>query len=153
VSLHTANPAVLHKQSIHHGLANVEIGLGFHDLLHPFAIKLHVVLGTRSLHGKPFTGVEAPELDSRGIGILGHLAAHGVDFFDQVPFGKAADSRVAAHGSDVIEIDGQKKGGVTHAGGGQRSLATCVTCSNHDHVIVFVEDRHRKHEILNPVTF
>ena len=44
LGLYPVNFAVLNQQPFHHGLADVQIGLGFHDLLHPLAVKVHVVL-------------------------------------------------------------------------------------------------------------
>jgi hypothetical protein len=139
---HPMNPTVPNQQPIHHVLANVQVGLRFHNLFHPLAIKLHVVLGSGPLDGESFAGVEAPELDGRGIGVPGHLTAQSVDLFDQVPFGQPADSGVAAHSGDVVEIDGEQKSGVTHAGRSQGGFTPCMTCTDHNDVIVFVEDRH-----------
>jgi hypothetical protein len=95
------------------------------------------------LDGQTLAGIEAPELDARFIRILGHFTAQGVDFLYQVPFGKPADGRVAAHGRDVVQIDGQEKGGVAHARRSKGCFATCVAGTHNDHVICFIVGGHR----------
>jgi len=60
-----------------------------------------------------------------------------------MPFGKTADGGVAAHDRDVVEVDGQEKGGMAHARCCKRCFATCVTGTHDDHVICFVVNGHR----------
>jgi hypothetical protein len=90
------------------------------------------------LDGQTLAGVETPELNPRFIRIPGHLAAQSVDFLYQVPFGEPADGRVAAHGCNVVEIDGQEKSGVAHARRRKGCFASCVAGTDNDHVIFFI---------------
>src|SRR5205823_9057618 len=46
--------------------------------------------------------VQHLELDAGTIGGLPHQAAEGVDLFDEVPLGEAADGRVARHPADGV---------------------------------------------------
>jgi hypothetical protein len=42
----------------------------------------------------------------------------------------------------MIDIYGEKKGGMAHPGRSQGGLTACVTCPNHDHIIFFFTDTH-----------
>jgi hypothetical protein len=102
LSFHPLHLPISHQEAIHHGLADIQPGLGFQHLLHTPSIEIPVILRPRALDGQAFAGVEAPELDPRLIGAPGHLPAKGVDLFDQMPFGQTANGRIATHGRYMI---------------------------------------------------
>jgi hypothetical protein len=58
------------------------------------------------LHGDTLTGVQAAELNTGLIGILGHFTPQGIDLPDQMSFSQAAYGRIAAHGGYMIEVNG-----------------------------------------------
>ena len=60
----------------------------------------------RAVHGGAFAAIEHAELDARGVDRAAHGPAEGVDFAHDLPFGHAADGRIAAHLADGIEIGG-----------------------------------------------
>jgi hypothetical protein len=93
-------------------------------------------LGPGALDSQTFFCIQAPELNACLVCVLGHLSAEGVDLFNQVSLGKTTDSRVAAHGSNVIEVDSEEKGGVAHAGCCECGLASCMTGADHNHVVL-----------------
>src|SRR3990172_485224 len=104
------NMAAFHKDIVYNPLLHIKIGLGLHDRLHPVLIKGSVCLGPAAADGRAFAGVEHPELDARGIGILRHLAAQGIYLLHQMSLGKASYGRVAGHKPDGIEVYGQAEG-------------------------------------------
>src|SRR4030042_5579856 len=110
------NFAVLHEKAVHHGLPDIQVRLGFDDAFHPLSIEVHIVLRPGTLDSQTFFRVQSSELNPCLVCVPGHLSAKSVNLLDQVSFGKTTDSRVAAHGSAVIEIDGEEKGGVAQSG-------------------------------------
>jgi hypothetical protein len=116
--------------------------LGLQYGFHALPIKIPVILGSGTLHGQTLSGVEPPELDARLVGIYGHLSAHGIDLFHQMAFCQPAYGRVAAHGGNVIEVYGDEERRMTHSGRRQGGLATRMTCTDHDHVILVIIEGH-----------
>jgi hypothetical protein len=108
VSLYAVNASILNQELIHHGLSHIQVGLGLQDRFHPFSVKVTIILGPGALDGQAFAGVKPPELYARLVRILGHLTAHGVDLLYKMALGQPTNGRVAAHGSNVIQVYGEK---------------------------------------------
>jgi hypothetical protein len=141
------NFAVLHEKAVHHGLPDIQVRLGFNDAFHPLSIEVHIVLRPGTLDCQTFFRVQSSELNPCLVCVPGHLSAKSVNLLDQVSFGKTTDSRVAAHGSDVIEIDGEKKGGVAHPGCSQCSLTAGMTGADYSDVVLFLVGRQASNSI------
>ena len=88
------------------------------------------------MHGWPFAHIKHAELDASGINGLPHQSAHRVDLTDDMPFGNAADSRIAAHLAHGVQIRCQQRRPRTNARGGRSSFGTGVSSTDHQHVIV-----------------
>jgi hypothetical protein len=121
------------------GLADVEAGLRFKHLAHFDAIKLLVALSAGAPDGGTTRRVEQAELDADGIGDLAHDAAEGVDFANEMAFGDAPDSGVAAHLGDEVEVHGNDGSPKTHTRCGHGGLASGVTGAHNDNVVLFGE--------------
>ena len=135
VGLHSVYSAVPNQQSLHHCLADVQIRLPLQHSLHPSPVPIPIILRPGALHGQPLSRVQAPELDPCLIGVLGHLPAQGVNLFDKMALGQSADGRITAHGCDVIQVDGEEEGRVTHASRCQGRLTSRMARPHHDHIV------------------
>jgi len=73
----------------------------------PFDLRLvgaFVRLRPGAVHRRPLAPIEQPELDTGGVDRAAHRAAQRIDFAHEVPFGHAADRRVATHLRDRIQV-------------------------------------------------
>jgi hypothetical protein len=59
-------------------------------------------------------------------------------------FGQTSDSGITAHGSDMIEIDGEEQGGMPHSGRSECCLTTRMSGAYHDHIIFLIIVCHNK---------
>ena len=98
-------PGHFRSEAVDHRLADIQVRLVFHDLLHPQPVAQPVGLGPGGPDRRAFAGIEPPELDAGGVDIFGHFAAQGIDLLDQMAFGQAADGRIAGHGADGVDVD------------------------------------------------
>jgi hypothetical protein len=150
MGLHPFDMALIDEEPVYHGLPNFQVRLVFHHRFHPFTVEVSIVLRSRTLNGKAFSGVQSSELDAGLVRILCNFPAHCIDFFYEVSFRKAADGRIAAHGGDVVHVHGEKEGWVPHAGGGKGGFAAGVTGPHHNDIIDFAPGGHAgnllKHE-------
>ena len=122
----------------------MQAGLGFEHFAHFDAVELLVALGARAPDGGAARGVEQPELDADGVGHLAHDAAERVDFADQMALGHAADSGVAAHLRDEVQVHGDEGGLEAHARRSHGCLASGVSRAHHGDVVLF----HKSHLLL-----
>jgi len=129
------NFAVLNDQGLHHGLADVQVGLIFHRRLHGQTVKLLVALHAGGLNGRALGGVEQAEMHGGFIRDPAHLSAQRVDFLDELAFGEPADGRIARHERDGIEIDVEQKRPGAHARRGQRRFTARVPAANNQYVV------------------
>jgi hypothetical protein len=67
---------------------------------------------------------------------LGHLSAQCIDLFDKMAFAQPADSRVAGHITDLINVLGDEEGRVPHPGAGQGGLNPGMTSSYHNDIVI-----------------
>jgi hypothetical protein len=86
------------------------------------------------VHGRALGAVEHPELDAGGVDDLAHLAAEGIDFADNLAFGNAADSGVAAHLCHGVSAHGQEGGAEANAGSGESGLDACMAGADNDNI-------------------
>ena len=121
------------------GLLDVEVGLGFEDFAHFYAVVLLVALGAGRPDRGAAGGVEEAELDADGVGDFAHDAAEGVDFAHQVAFGDSADGGVAGHLRDEVEVEREECGAQAHARGGRGGFAAGMTRADDDYVELFGE--------------
>ena len=117
-------------------MPQVQILLVFDGEFDPVLIRLFISLSARAVHRWPFAHIQHAELDTAGIDGSAHQAAHGVDLTDDVPFGNAADGRIAAHLANGVQIRGQQRRVRAHAGRSGSSFSTGVSGTDHQHVIV-----------------
>jgi hypothetical protein len=132
------NLAVFHQQTINHALSDIQVGLQFQYRLHPLSVKIPVILGPRALNGQTLAGIESSELNSGLIRIYGHLPAQGVNLLDKVALCQTSNGGITTHGSYVIEIDGEKQGGMAHSRRSEGGLTAGMTGADYNHVIFFI---------------
>jgi hypothetical protein len=68
--------------------------------LHGAGIELSVGLGPWATHRRAFAAVEEAELDSGLVGNAAHDTVEGIDLTHEMALAKAADGRIAGHGTD-----------------------------------------------------
>jgi hypothetical protein len=117
-------------------LLEIEPGLSFDHMLHAGPVEVSVSLSPRSPDGRTLFGVKNTELDTGSVNVSSHFAAQGIYFAHQVTLGKATDRRVAGHLSDGIQVERQQQGTTPHAGGRQGSLASGMTSTDHDDIVI-----------------
>src|SRR5262245_16576815 len=105
-------------------------------------IRLLVALRSRCPNRRTLSAIQHPELKSRHVRRLSHLATHGIDLSSQLTFRQTSDSRVAGHLADRVEIDGEEQGLTPHPCGGQGRLNSGVPGSDYDHIKFFRKDKH-----------
>jgi hypothetical protein len=90
----------------------------FQHVFHVHSILLFVGLGAGSSHRGTFSGVKRPELNSRRIDDLSHLATQSIDLSHQMTLCQSTDRRIARHECDRIEVKGEQKCRTPHASSG-----------------------------------
>ena len=88
-------------------LAECQIFLQLHAMLHFELIRFFVRLSPRTVHGRTFATVEHPEMNPGGINHAAHFAAERIDFADNLALGNSSDRRIAAHLRDRVAIHRQ----------------------------------------------
>ena len=78
------------------------------ELLDFGGVFVFVGLCAGGLDGGAFRAVEHSELDAGGVDGVGHEAAEGVDFADDLSLGEAADGGVAGHSADGEGVHGDE---------------------------------------------
>ncbi len=79
------------------------------------------------------------ELDTDRVGHLAHDAAQRVDFAHQVSLGYAADSGIAGHLRDEINVERVKRGPQPHARRSHSGFATGMAGADYNDVVGFCE--------------
>jgi len=119
-------------------LLDAEVGLALENLAHADAVHFLIALRARRPDGGAAAGIEQAELDADGVGDFAHDAAERVDFADEMALGDAADSGVAGHLRDEVEVHGDHGSFEAHARAGAGGLATGVTGADDDDVVIFL---------------
>ncbi len=122
-------------------LTQAEVGLCFAEAFDFGLVGAFIGLCPGAVHGGAFAAIEDAELDAGGVDGAAHGAAEGVDFADDLPFGHAADGRIAAHLADGIEVGGQEGGLGAHACRGEGRLGARMSAADDQHVVI-VESAH-----------
>jgi len=135
-----ADPPILNAEAFHEALKKVKARLLLQDCLHREAVKLLVALESGGLDGRPFGGVQQPEVDGGLVGNPAHLAAQRVDLFDELALGQTADRGVAGHQRNRVQVDVEEQGFAAHPGRRERGLATRMPSPDNDDVIFSVHD-------------
>jgi hypothetical protein len=78
-------------------------------------------------------------MNAAGVDAFAHHAAKSVDFADNLPFGHAANSRVAAHLGHGIGIHRQQAGFEAQAGRSHSRFGTGMTGPHHNNVKPIVQ--------------
>jgi hypothetical protein len=93
-----------------------------------------------------FTPVQKAKLNTRGIGNAPHYTIERVDFPDQVPLSKPANSRITGHRPQIFQLQCHQYGLSAQARSSVGRLGTGVAAANHNDVegLMF----HVKHSLL-----
>ena len=113
---HTYNPAIFDNNAVYESLPEMKVFLFFHYGFHGEPVELFIALKPGGLNCRPFRGIEQPEMYCRLIGYLPHFPTQGIDFLDQLSFGKASDGGVTGHEGNRIQIDIEHDRGAAHPG-------------------------------------
>jgi hypothetical protein len=84
-------------------------------------------------------------MDGRFIGDLPHFSTQGIDFLDKLALGQTADSRIARHKGNRIQINIKQYRGTAHPCRRQGSLTAGMTASDNNNIVISLQT-------LNPVT-
>ena len=128
----TAHTRTLEQQAVDVLLQQREIRLGIEQLADRPLVERAVGLGARRAHGRAFAAVQRAEVDAGAIGGARHGAAERVDFLRQMAFADAADSRVAAHLPQRLDVLRQQQRAHAHARRGERGLGAGVAAADDD---------------------
>jgi hypothetical protein len=94
---HTSDVIAVQHQVVTRLREDRQIGLVLQAAANRLPIKHAIGLRARCAHRRSLARIENPELDACFIDGLGHGAAQGIDFLDQMPLANAADRWVATH--------------------------------------------------------
>ena len=108
----------------------------------PELICLFVALSARRTDARPLSPIEHSHLDRGGVGIQTHHTTECIDLTNHLPFGLAADGRVARHLRHGIEILREEKRFAPESRRRRSGLDACVTGADNDHVIRFGMGEH-----------
>jgi hypothetical protein len=111
-----------------------QIALLSQQLLHRRLEALAVGLHARALHGAALAAVEHAVMDRASIGGAGDDAVKGIDLTHQMALAQTADSRVAAHGANGVEIETDQRHLRAHARGNGSGLDPCMASADHNHI-------------------
>lgn len=100
---------------------------------------MFVTLSPGRPDGRAARCVQETELDTDGISDFAHDSAESINFADQMAFGDSANSGVAGHLRDEIDIQGVEGGLEAHAGCGHGRLASGVAGADDYYVEMFVK--------------
>jgi hypothetical protein len=136
--LHPAHRAAGIEDHVHHfRLLDMQIRLRFQHLPHFHPVLALVALRSRGPDGRPARRIQQAKLDADRIGHLAHNPAQRVHFPHQVPLGDAANSGIARHLRDQVEIETKQRRTQAHTRRRHRRLATCVPRTHYYNVVAF----------------
>lgn len=115
-------------------LTERQVLLQLDPILHFELVSLLVCLGSRTMHRRTFTAVEHAKMNARLVDNAPHLTAERVDLADDLPFGDATDSRVAAHLTDRVAVHRQQRGLCSHPRGRQCGLCTGMASTDNNNI-------------------
>ena len=135
--LYTADSMIFHNQLADLALANGQMIRILQRPTHTGAISSLVRLGTQRVYCRSFGAVQHLGLNKGMVNIHSHFSAQGIDFTHQMPFGAAADIRVAGHHGNRFHAYGKQYGLQSQSGAGQCRFTAGMTGSHHHHIIIF----------------
>ena len=99
-----------------------------------FPVKHPVCLRPSRTHRWSFSGVKPAKLDTGPVCRLGHDAAQGIDFFNDMPFADTPNSGVAGHLSHGFDGVCDQKRFRASTRRGQRCLGPGMAAADNDYV-------------------
>ncbi len=133
--LDAAYRTVVDDEPFDAGLTDMEVGCRLKHTLHPGAIGGLVGLRAACSDGGTLACVEEAELDPGLVDRHAHLAAECVDLAHQVALADTADSGIAGHLADVVEVQGEHERARAHPRGGESGFDTGMAGANHDNFV------------------
>ena len=133
----TCDPVNFDDQLGDVALVKIDSDSGFDLMLGAKLICLLVTLSSRCTNTWSLSGIEHPKLDSRGVGILRHKTAEGIDLAYHVPLGQTPNGWVAGHLANGVEILGHHTNRRTYSGRSECRFNAAVACTDDQHVVVF----------------
>ena len=132
---HGSGNAITFHHQIGHGLLEQrEMRLVFQHATDRSLVQRTVGLGARGAYGRALAGIERAELDACFVRGQCHGTAQRIDFLDQMALANTANTGVAAHGTQGIDVVRQQQGLATHACCSQRRFGTGMAATDHDDV-------------------
>ncbi len=128
------DPVAPQEQVVDGLLEQGEVGLILEPPSDRAPVENPVRLGARGADGGSLAGIEDPELDTGLVGGQRHRPPESVHLLHQVPLADPTDGGVARHLAERFDAVGEQERARTRAGGGERSLGTGVTATDHDDV-------------------
>ena len=150
ICFHTADRISVNKERDRNILFDGQIFLLFQIVFHCCLIDHFIALGSGTAYGRAFGAVQHFKLDGGGIRNERHRSAESVDLPDNMPFGNAADTGIAAHLGDMIRIDGKHKGIRPQSCGGKGGFTCGMSAAYNDDIIIFF---HAEPEINSSLLF
>ena len=124
----------LDDQIVDRLLEDLQVGLVFQNGTDRRLVQHAVGLRAGGAHRRPFAAVEDAELDAAAIGRPRHRAAERVDLLDQMAFADAADSWVARHLAQRLDVVAQQQRAAAHPRRSQTGLGAGVAAANDDDI-------------------
>ena len=121
----------------HHVLPQVDVGVRFEGGAPLLGKGVPVVLGSGGPHGWTLRAVEHAELNGAAVRDTAAHTAERIDFAQDLSFGHAAHSRVAAHGADGGQVHRDEQDLFSQCGRGVCGFVAGVSATDHDDVVVF----------------
>ena len=127
---------LVHEQFPHLVLPDAQV-LRVLQNLSPFPDELcPVALCPGTPHGRPLATVQHPELNGGAVGNLAGMASQGIDLANYLPFGNAADGRVARHLRNLVHVHGHQARPGAQPCTGRRCLATGMPGAYYNNVVI-----------------
>src|SRR5277367_1846613 len=139
--LDAAHDTVLDDKPLDARLPHLQVGGALEHALAARAVGGLVGLRSAGANGGTLARVQKSKLDSSLVSRQAHLAAERVDLADQVALADTADSRVAGHLADVIEVEREHQRARAHPGRRERGFDSGVAGADNDDVVVHGEQR------------
>ena len=118
-------------------LHQLQTVLLFERMLHIRPVFNAVSLCAQRMHRWAFAAVEHAVLDTSGVRCPRHLAAQCIDLTHQMPLCRTANSRIARHIADSIQIDRKTRGFHSKTCSGKRRFNPRMPRADHDNVKSF----------------
>ena len=115
------SPSAFENESSSFAFNQFQMALRVHNPLHLRFEELAVCLNARAPHSAAFGAIEHTVVNSASIGGSPDHSIQSIDFANQMPFAQSANSGIAAHGSNCVEIKTDKPCAHSHS-------SRCTSC-------------------------